>query len=122
MAFRGSKPSKRSPFLPVIGLILLIVAGAIAWFLSDPAYGFLRDNVQGIPAQAVMRYIIAVAIFLVEILLVAAVYALFQPRTPRMVTEQELDREKQERLREREASDRRKKQMREKLREQSRRK
>ncbi len=122
MTLRGSRGGKGSPFLPAIGLVLLIVAGAAAWFLSDPAYAFLRENVQNIPTQAVLRYVIAVGIFLVEILLIAALYAAFQPRPPKLATEKQLDREKQERLREREESDRRKKQMREKLRQQSRRK
>jgi hypothetical protein len=113
------QPKKRSPlkpFYPVIGLFILIVFGAISYFLSRPVTELVDARTTIALEFAQLQLVIAIGIFIVLILALAAVYSVFQPKTPKGVSERDLDREKQEKMREAAAANRRKKEMQAKMR------
>ncbi len=90
-----------APFLPVIGFLLAGIVAVIAFFVSDPIHQFLIRQFRGqVPTNPEVRYIIAVAVFLVLILLVAMIYAIFAPKPPKTTSEKQLEQEKREIARE----------------------
>lgn len=109
------------PFLPVIGLLLLLGFAALAYLVSAPIMALIVERVPNrtLPKEQ-LQLIVAIAVFVVEVLLLAAVYSVFQPKTPRGTTERELDREKKENIKEQQAANRRKKEMQAKMRAQNR--
>lgn len=114
---QAEKKNPLQAFLPIIGLVLIVIAGAIAFFASAPAHDFLMDQFPGqIPNQDVVQYAVGGIIFLLIILFVALIYAAFQPKPEMTVTERELDREKKERERERLERKKRQKRMKERMR------
>jgi phosphotransferase system glucose/maltose/N-acetylglucosamine-specific IIC component len=108
------------PFYPIIGLIIAAIAGAIAYFAAPPAYELIRanflQNATGLPPVDQMELLIGVMIFLVIVMLFGLLFAAFQPRTPKAVTERGLLEEKQEKERERRRAKQRQRTMREKMR------
>lgn len=113
-------PKKKSwlkPFLPVFGLLLLIAFGLIAYALSSPITQFIdaRVTTRTLPLPQI-QLIVGIGVFIVEVMLLAMVYSIFQPKTPRGTTERELDREKKERIKEEQAATRRKRDMQAKMR------
>jgi len=112
----GKARSKLQPFLYAIGFILILAAGAASYFLSAPAFAELKKRISGFPTQPEIQIIVGGAIFLILIMIVAMFYAAFQPRLPKGVSEQDLDREKRERQKEMDAAKRRKKEMQAKMR------
>jgi uncharacterized membrane protein len=116
-AKKAAKPrNKWQPFLYALGFIIILVVGAASYFLSEPAFRELRLRVSGFPSQPEVRFVVAGAIFLIVIMVLSMIYAAFQPRMPRGVSEQDLDREKRERQKEMDAAKRRKKEMQAKMR------
>ena len=109
------------PFLPAIGFILALAAGAISWVLSEPAVALLRDNIAGIPDDIAVQVVVGAAIFALLITVFAALYSAFQPKQPKGVSERDLDKEKRERAAEEAAMKRRKKEMRDKMRQRNKR-
>ncbi len=122
--FGGKYATKKKdplrPFYPIIGLIVAAIAGAIAYFGASPAYELIRTNLlqnaTGLPPVEQMELLVGVMIFLVIMMLFGLVFAAFQPRTPRAVTERGLLEEKQEKERERRRARQRQRSMREKMR------
>jgi len=108
------------PFYPIIGLIIAAIAGAVAYFGAPPLYELIRTNflqgAAGLPPADQMELIMGVMIFLVITMLFGLVFAAFQPRTPKAVTERGLLEEKQEKERERRRAQHRQRTMREKMR------
>lgn len=101
-AGRGKREKNAlAPFLPVIGFLLAGIAAVISFFVSEPIHQFLIRQFRGqIPVEPEVRYIIAVAVFLVLILFVAMIYAAFAPKPTKTTSEKELEREKHELARE----------------------
>lgn len=109
------------PFYPIIGLIIAAIAGAVAFFGAPPLYelirvNFLQNATVSLPPVNQMEIIVGVMIFMVIVMLFGLVFALFQPKTPRSITEQGLLEEKKERERERRRAENRQRTMREKMR------
>ncbi len=114
--YAPKKESRLKPFYPVLGLLILIAFGALAYFVSGPITQWV-DGVATIPLPLLqLRPIVGVGTFIVLTLLLAMVYSIFQPKTPKGVSERDLDREKQERIKEDKAMNRRKKEMQAKMR------
>jgi predicted histidine transporter YuiF (NhaC family) len=99
---------KRDPltaFLPALGLILIVALAAIAYVLSEPAGEVVRDNIiqdtQDVDEQQV-QMVTGGVIFLVGVLLVGMLYALFapRPRSEDRVTEADIKKEKEAKQRE----------------------
>lgn len=98
------KKKKKDPitaFLPAIGLLLAVAIGAVSYILSDPAHQFLIDNMNDVPADKEVGYVVAVVIFIVLMLFIAMIYAAFAPKPTKLVSERQLQKEKDEMERER---------------------
>lgn len=132
MSLKVAKEKKRSlrAFYPLIGLIMLIIAGAIAYFGYQPVTDFLLQN--GVPAGVVEvfgpNFPIAVgASIFVIVLSIMTIFAAIaaggggRGRDKIVVSEKELEREREARAREEKAAKRRKQKMRERMAEQRRR-
>jgi uncharacterized ion transporter superfamily protein YfcC len=120
MVLNHARPIGLNALLPVLGLFLLGAAGAIAWVLSEPFADFLVLNLSGIPDTPEMQIVAGVIIFLVIVLLYGFLYAIFAPKPQQSVSEAQLDREKQQKLKEAQRAKKRKKEMRAKMRERNR--
>lgn len=103
MEIRGKyEPEKKDPlraFLPIIGLIIIVIAGAVGWF-SAPfvlEYGgqYIPSEVTAQLDEFTLQVLVAVAIFFIIVAVFSAIYALFSPKPNKLVTESVL---KQERL------------------------
>ncbi|NJL57419.1 hypothetical protein HC928_21480 [bacterium] len=81
-------------FLPVMGFLLLIVLGVMAYFLSEPVHELLMDNLDGVPADQEVRYLVGAVLFVVMTMVVGMVYAAFAPKPSKTVTESQLKRER----------------------------
>jgi type VI protein secretion system component VasK len=113
------KKNPLKPFYPVIGLLILILGGGFAYLVSPSVTSWLDLRVEGtFPPQ--MRLIVAGVIFLLIILVLGMVFSVFQPKTPKGVSEKDLDKEKQERLKEQQAAAKRRKEMQTKMRQRNR--
>ena len=112
-------PKKKEPlkaFYPIIGLILMSIAGAVGYFSSEWAYELLGQYVDNMPQDDFqMQMVVAFAIFLVITVVFSAIFAVFAPKPPKMVSEKALMSEKQDRERERMRAKKRKAQMRKKM-------
>jgi uncharacterized membrane protein len=110
--YAKKKPPWWKPFLPLLGLLLLVIFGAVSFVLSGPVAAQVDAMVtqRALPMRE-MQIISGIAIFIVQVFFVAMIYAIFQPKGPKGVTERELDREKREMLKEQQAANRRKKEM-----------
>jgi uncharacterized membrane protein len=110
--YAKKKPPWWKPFLPLLGLLLLVIFGVVSFVLSGPVAAQVDAMVtqRALPMRE-MQIISGIAIFIVQVFFVAMIYAIFQPKGPKGVTERELDREKREMLKEQQAANRRKKEM-----------
>lgn len=105
------KKTTINAFLPLFGLVLIIAFGAIAYVLSEPLTTLLRENVDGIPAEQEVQYVVGGVIFLVMLMLSGMMYAMFAPKPQLRVTEAELKKERMLDAREKKARQLRKQQM-----------
>ena len=94
------KKDPLTAFLPVMGLVLVVAFAAIAYALHKPAHEFLQNRIDGFPTEPEVGYVIGGAIFLILVLFAGMFYAMFAPKGPKITTEKELLREKEERQRE----------------------
>lgn len=119
--YEAEKKDPLKPWYPVIGLILIALAGAAGYFARVPAYRTLKSNLlQGVgnlPEDAVMEYVVAFGIGLAIIGVFAMVFAVFAPKPKgrKYVSETALRDNKQEMERERQRSKRRQAQMQSKM-------
>lgn len=107
-------------FLPLMGLILAAISALFAFVLSGPAYQLVRQGFPQIPEAPEIHLIVGIIIFAAFIFLIGGIYAAFAPKPPKIATEKELDRERQQKIREAAAAKRRKKEMRDKMRSRNR--
>jgi len=103
------------PFLPVIGLFMIVALGAIAFVLSTPVHELLMDQISDFPEEQEVQYVVGVVIFLLLVLVMSLIYAAFAPKPARTVSEKELKQEKAAIERERLAKKRRRRQMRKQM-------
>ena len=108
---RQNRRSWRNILMPVMGLLLLVCAGLIGFALSEPATTFLRSNINNVPPGDELQAGVGFGIFLVLLLVFAAVYAMFAPKPTKIISENELAKEKQARDRERMAQKRRRREI-----------
>ena len=102
------KRSAMGPFLPAIGLILIVCFAAIAFVASEPLTEVLRENMAEVPDDEEVSYVVGFIVFLGLLLITGLLFAMFAPKPPKMVTEQELKKERQQVAREKEARKKRK--------------
>ncbi len=102
------KKSAMAPFLPAIGLILILCFAAIAFVVSEPLTDILRDNMTEIPNNQEVTYVVGFIVFLGLVLTTGLLFALFTPKPSKMITEQELKKERQQAAREKLARKKRK--------------
>lgn len=121
--FRGKYEAEAKkplqPYYPVIGLIVMAIAAAIAYFVSTPVFewivpNLLNGNTQG--QELEIQIAIGVVVWLVIISVFGAMFAVFQPKTSKLVSESALKGEKDEREADRLRAQRRRKQMQQKMR------
>jgi len=101
----------RNVLMPIMGLLLLGCAAAIGFALSEPATDFLRSRMGNVPDGVEVQAAVGFGIFIILMLVFAAFYALFAPRPTKIVSENELAKEKKARERERLEQRRRRRQI-----------
>ena len=108
-----SKGLTTNALLPVLGLLLAVALGAIAYVMSEPAHQFLIEQLPDQPdlAEPNLQYVIAGALFLMMLALVSLVYAAFAPKPDKIVPESELRKEKALKERQLKAAKKRKQEM-----------
>jgi type VI protein secretion system component VasK len=79
-------------FLPVMGLLLIVCFGAIAWVLGPLLYNAFGSNL-GMPADW-GPVVLGVTIFVVLLFLSYVLYAMFVPRRAKGISEHDLEKER----------------------------
>lgn len=114
--YQPKKKDPLKPFLPIIGLIIMAIAGAVGWFGAPFVLEFGEDYIPqavitGIGDEFVLQLLVAGLIFFVIVAVFSMVYAIFAPKPTKLVKEGTLKREREEKL----AEQRRRKQRRRKM-------
>ncbi len=94
-------------FLPIFGLLLFVALAAVSFVLSEPLTTVLRDNIDNIPADESVQYVVGGITFLVLLLMTGFMYALFAPKPQKRVTEADLKKERTMKAKEKEMAKRR---------------
>jgi hypothetical protein len=124
-AGRKQKRSGIRPFLPLLGLLLAVAMGVIAYFLSPSVLSFLASRFANIDTgDQKMKLVVTGAIFLVLMGFSAVIIAAATPKkkTNKLATEAVLKKEKQEKQKEVLAAKQRKRQIQKKVFEENKRK
>ena len=119
------KKDPLKPFYPIIGLIVMLIAGAVGWFGSPFVLDFADDYLsrQDVIASLVdvhplaPEMVVAFLIFLMIVMLFSAIFAIFAPKKEKLVTEGILKRERMAKDADRRRTKARKRKMRERMRE-----
>lgn len=100
--FQVEKKDPLKPFYPIIGLLVMVIAGAVGWFGSPFALDFADDYIPSDIITSLVEVhplapemVVAFLIFLMIVMLFSAIFAVFAPKKEKLVTESAL---KQERL------------------------
>jgi hypothetical protein len=115
--FEKPKVDPLKPYYPIIGLVLLIIAGAVGFFARQPAYAFIQKTFLagqgGLPDREIMEYVVAFGIGLVIVGIASLVFAMFAPKSKnrKLTSETALKSEKDQMNEERIRAKRRKLQM-----------
>ncbi|MDQ7025088.1 MAG: hypothetical protein Q9P44_05965 [Anaerolineae bacterium] len=115
--YEAKRKDPLKPYYPIIGLILIGIAGAVGYFGRASVYAFVKSNLltntTGLPEDSVMEYVVAFGIGLVLIGVFSMVFAVFapKPKNRKETSESTLKREKEEMDAERLRAKRRKAQM-----------
>lgn len=105
--FQGKyAPKKKDPlraFYPIIGLIIIVIAGAVGWFGAPFVLEYGADYIPravttGISDPLTLQILVAVLIFFVIVAIFAMVYAIFAPKPTKLVSEGALKREREQKL------------------------
>jgi|FLYN01.1.fsa_nt_gi hypothetical protein len=105
---QAEKKGKNKAFWPLIGFLLALAAGILAWFLRDPVYDLLARSpaIPNFPppgiAPAQMKLLVAVALFTIILGLAGLIIALAAPRNPVWVKEKDLMKERSRVVKEKE--------------------
>ena len=109
------KKNKLRPYYPVIGFFLGLILLGVAFVLADPVNDMLRDSLlkdrYPYDIQTEMRYIVTGGLFIIFVLVAAMIYAVFAPKPTKLVTEKQLEKEKEIKRKEALAAKRRKRQI-----------
>jgi hypothetical protein len=108
------RPVKKNPlnaYLPILGLILAVALGAIAFVLSEPLHTLLMDNFDTIPPDKEVQYAIGGITFFVFVLFAGLLYAAFSPKSEKTVSERELQKERVAKNKQKESNRKRKRKL-----------
>ena len=116
--YQKKQESRLKAFYPLIGLVVMLIAGAIAYFASPLVTEILVEQLLEGDAPENMQVVSGGLVFGVIVTIFALVYSLFaaRPENRDMLTEEALMKEKEEMEREERAKKRRKRQMLQKMR------
>lgn len=90
--FKRSKGIK--PWLPVIGLLLLVSFGAMAYVLSEPLYNAVAASFAMDIAPDIGRLVAGVVLFVLLSFVGLIIYAMFAPKRTHLTNENLLERER----------------------------
>ncbi len=95
-ARRGKKRSPLAPFLPILGLLMIVSLGAVAFVLSGPAHDLLIDNIANFPDDQTTQYMVGGAVFVLLTLVAGMLYAIGAPKPyqKQKITENDLRKER----------------------------
>lgn len=110
-AMRQNRTNWRTVLLPVMGFLLAGAGAGIAFVGAKPVTDLLRKTVSGVPAGDGLTVAVGFGLFMILMLVFAAFYAMFAPKPTKMISEQELDKEKKLREREKAAQKKRRRQV-----------
>ena len=111
------KKNPLAKYFPVIGFILALCLAGIAYVLSKPLNELLQRQVANYPFDSadLIQLIVGAVIFVVGIMLAAMIYAAFAPRPTKLATEKQMEKERNEKIREKEIMKRRKREVNRKM-------
>lgn len=115
--YEAEKKDPLKPYYPIIGLLLLGIAGVAGYFGRAPVYAFVKSNLlsgaTGLPDDTIMEYVVAFGIGLVLIGVFSMVFAVFapKPKNRKETSESTLKSQKEQMNAERQRAKRRKAQM-----------
>jgi len=119
--FAPKKKDPLRPFLPIIGLLIMGIAGVVGWF-GSPIVLDLGLQYDIIPAQVTsalqpieLQYTVAGMIFLLIVALFATIYAIFASKPEQLVSEASLKKARDEKIAERRRIKARKSKMRQRM-------
>lgn len=99
---RKAKGTSIRAFFPILGLILMIAFGVVAYVLAPLLTNLLDSSglIAGLPPELYERMdlISGIIIFVVMMLSTALLYAIVAPKPKKVVTERDLDRERKARI------------------------
>jgi uncharacterized membrane protein len=99
---RKARGTSIRAFFPILGLILMIAFGAVAYVLAPSLTTILENSglIGGLSPELYERMdlISGVIIFMVMMLFTGLIYAIVAPKPKRAVTERDLDRERKARI------------------------
>ncbi|MEL6308240.1 MAG: hypothetical protein AAFQ52_08860, partial [Chloroflexota bacterium] len=81
--FAPKKKDPLRPFLPIIGLLIMGIAGVVGWYVSPIVldlglqYDIIPAQVTGALTATELQYVVAGMIFLLIVALFATIYAVF---------------------------------------------
>jgi hypothetical protein len=116
--YGAEKKDPLKPFYPIIGLIVIVVAGAIGYFAAPSLLTFTKPY---LPAEVLARpdnelqLLFAGMIFFVIVAVLGFAFALFAPRPPKEVSDKALIAERNAREMERKRQKKRKSSMRRRM-------
>ncbi len=99
MSTRSPKPKSRTQaFWPIIGLLLILALGFMAWVFAPPVIGFLSRTLPNFPPAEVpadtMQIFMTVVLFVLTGMIVSLIVAAAAPRKKSAVTEKNLVKER----------------------------
>jgi len=108
---RQRRTNWRTVLLPVMGFLLAGAGAGIAFVGAEPIAELMRKNIEGVPAGEGLQVAVGFGLFMILMLIFAAFYAMFAPKPTKLISEQELDKEKKLREREKLAQKKRRRQV-----------
>lgn len=119
--YKAEKKDPLRAFLPIIGLIIIIIAGAVGWF-SAPFV--LEAGGQYIPSEVTsqldeftLQLLVAMVMFFMIVAVFSAIYAAFAPKPSKLVSESALQQERIAKDQERRRAKSRKRKMKSRMKE-----
>ncbi len=120
------KKNRLKPYYPLIGFLVGLGLLISAFVLSDPVNKVLRNNIlksnYPFDNQTEMQYIVMGGLFVIFVLVAAMVYAVFAPKPSKLITEKQLEKEKEIKRKEALMAKKRKRQIQRKMAEDRKRK
>ena len=112
-SMRVRKRSWRTILLPVMGFIIAGLSALIAFILSGPIGTRVRDSVSGVTDDnfILVQGAVGFGIFLILLLIFAGIFSIMMPKPTKLVSEKQLERERQAREQEKVEHRRRRRQI-----------